>query len=89
MYFHETELYLPTYGYCNANPDKRSHAHKNLRKATVQEFRSISARAKDIGADNPLLSSYVLAAWFIAINRCNQLSSDQNYQILEQGAQRQ
>ncbi len=56
-----------------------------LRKATVQEFRSICARAKDIGADNPLLSSYALAAWFIAMNRCNSLSPDQNYQFLEQG----
>ncbi len=56
-----------------------------LRKATVKEFKRICKDAKEIGPKNPLLSSYALAAWFIAMNRCNQLSAEQNYQILEQG----
>ena len=64
---------------------KKAMPTAQLRKATVQEYKAICKNAKDIGADNPLLNSYGLAAWFIAMNRCNQLSSDQNYEILEQG----
>lgn len=55
------------------------------RKAVLQEYRAICRRAKDIGAGNPWLSCYAMGAWFIAMNRCDGLSAEENYAIMEQG----
>lgn len=57
----------------------------SVKRAVRQEYRAICARAKDIGANNPWISCYALGAWFIAMNRCNTLSPEDNYTILEQG----
>ena len=58
---------------------------KSRRKALKQEYRSIWLRASDIGSSNNLIGSYVLAAWFIAMNRTTGLDAEGNYQILEKG----
>lgn len=56
-----------------------------IRKAISKEYRRICTNAKDIGSRNQLLSCYALAAWYIAMNRCNGRSPQENYDIMEQG----
>ena len=53
------------------------------RKKIRSEYRQILERAGDIGSNNRLFSSYGLAAYFIAMNRCTDLSPEQNIAILE------
>ena len=55
------------------------------RKKIKEEYKQILLRADDIGANNKLISSYVLAAYFIAMNRCTGLDAQKNYEILEAG----
>ncbi len=55
------------------------------RKKIYAEYRCILANAQDIGKRNPLLSAYVMAAWFIAMNRKSGLSPEENYQLLMDG----
>lgn len=57
-------------------------------KQISAEYHRILARSKDIGRQNPLLSSYSLAAWFIAMNRVNPVSPERNCEILSQGMRR-
>lgn len=64
---------------------KKALPTRQCRRAVRQEYRAICTRAKDIGAGNPWLSCYAMAAWFIAMNRCDGLSVDENYTIMEQG----
>lgn len=52
------------------------------RKATIVEYHRILSRAGDIGKHNPLLSSYALGAWFLAMNRNGQRTPDENCTIL-------
>ncbi len=42
-------------------------------------------RASDIGSKNMLLSSYTLVAIFIAMNRCDKLEPQTNYEYLANG----
>ena len=49
------------------------------------EYKNIILRAKDIGSNNMLLSSYALAAFFIAMNRESNLDTLKNYEILYNG----
>ncbi|WP_461811412.1 L-2-amino-thiazoline-4-carboxylic acid hydrolase [Faecalimonas sp.] len=49
------------------------------------EYKRILSNAKDIGKKNTLLSAYVLAAWFIAMNRVDKLSPEENIAILIEG----
>lgn len=64
---------------------KKALPTRQCRKAVLREYRAICRNAKDIGAGNPWLSCYAMAAWFIAMNRCDGLSADENYGIMEQG----
>lgn len=64
---------------------KKALPERQCRRAALREYCAICTRAKDIGAGNPWLSCYAMAAWFIAMNRCNDLSADENYAIMEQG----
>lgn len=54
------------------------------RKATSIEYYRILSRAGDIGKHNPLLSSYALCAWFLAMNRCSQRTPKENCAIMEE-----
>ena len=54
-------------------------------KNTLNEYKAILTRAKDIGGSNRLLGSYALAAYFIAMNRNTHKDVEENYAILEQG----
>lgn len=56
-----------------------------MRKAILSEYRQIMLNAKDIGKKNQLLSAYALAAWFIAMNRVDDLSPDKNFEIMSEG----
>lgn len=55
------------------------------RKEIFREYKSIILKAKDIGKQNPLLSAYTLGAWFIAMNRKDDLSPEENCEILMDG----
>lgn len=52
------------------------------RKKIRTEYERILANAKDIGKHNTLLSAYALGAWFIAMNRENDLSPEENCILL-------
>ena len=58
---------------------------KAIRRRIKAEYRSILEHAADIGSSNTLISSYLLAAFFIAMNRCNTLTPEENIAILEGG----
>ena len=52
------------------------------RRVIYREYREIFKNAPDIGAKNRLMMSYALAAYFIAMNRHDGLSADENGDIL-------
>ena len=54
-------------------------------KLIKKEYKQIILRSKPIGKKNILLSSYLLCAFFIALNRENPIGSENNYLILEKG----
>lgn len=54
------------------------------RKATAAEYHRILSSAGDIGKHNPLLSSYALCAWFLAMNRSSQRTPEENCAMMEQ-----
>ena len=56
-----------------------------VRKEIRKLYKQILLRAGDIGSKNRLNGSYGLAAWFIAMNRCDSLSPEENCRILEEG----
>lgn len=66
----------------------QSGASHEVKKKTLTEYRQILCRAKDIGKKNQLLSCYAMGAWFIAMNRSNGLSPQQNYEIMRDGLRR-
>lgn len=55
----------------------------NIPKAVKIEYRNIVLRAKDIGKSR-LLSSYMMGAYFIALNRSTGLSPEDNYKIFKE-----
>ena len=56
-----------------------------VRSKIQTAYREIVCRAKDIGSKNNLISSYLLAAFFIAMNRSTGLTPQENFEILEKG----
>ena len=64
---------------------KREIPETQVRKAIRQEYRAVMQRASDIGSSNKLLSSYLLAAYFIGMNRSTRLPAEENIRILESG----
>lgn len=50
-----------------------------------KEYRAIVERADDIGENNMLISSYLLAAYFIAMCRNTGLSNEENRDIMKEG----
>lgn len=63
----------------------QSHASPDAKKQTMVQYRQIIHNAKDIGPKNQLLSAYAMCAWFIAMNRSNDLSPDENCELLTKG----
>lgn len=63
---------------------KRRGLPKELSEKIDSEHKKILARAKDIGRSR-LLSSYIMASYFIAMNRGTGLSAEENYQIYRDG----
>ncbi len=51
-------------------------------KAIKKEYRAIIERAKDIGNNNPLLPCYAFGAYFIAMNKVNEVDPQVNLDIL-------
>ncbi len=64
---------------------KKEIADKSVRKNIAKTYRDIVYRASDIGNKNTLLGAYGLAAYFIAMNRCDSLTPEQNCDIMEKG----
>ena len=56
---------------------------KDVRKKILSEYEKILTRASDIGSTNRLLSSYLLGAYFIAMNRKTQKTPEENIGVLE------
>ena len=50
-----------------------------------REYKAIVERASDIGNKNMLIGAYGLAAYFIAMNRCDGLDAPSNCDMLEKG----
>ena len=57
----------------------------NKAKAVKEEYKAICMRANDIGEKNMLLSSYALAAYFIALCRKGNKSPDETIAFVEDG----
>ena len=51
------------------------------RSEILKEHRAVVARAKEM-SDSRLCSSYLMGAYFIAMNRCSGLDAEKNYEIL-------
>ena len=64
---------------------KKEIPDKAVRKNIKTTYRDIVERASDIGSNNRLLGAYALAAYFIAMNRCDSLTPVQNCDIMENG----
>ena len=64
---------------------KKALNDKKVNSQIKKSYKEIVLRAKDIGKSNNLLSSYALAAYFIAMNREDGLSAEENYKILDNG----
>ena len=73
------------YHVCKKGLKKQVSQNTKLHKKLMKEYKNINLRAKDIGKSNRLLSAYLMAAYFIAMNRVTGLSEDENYSIFEQG----
>lgn len=56
-----------------------------LKKSLLSEYKAIINRASSIGDKNRLITSYLLAAYYIAMNRSSGLSPEENYAVLETG----
>lgn len=57
------------------------------RSAAFSEYRKIISRSKEIGNPNPLSSAYALGAWFIAMNRSDSRSAEENCEIMAHALQ--
>lgn len=66
---------------------KKELSH-SCRKSILTEYDRIISNAKDIGKRNLLLSAYAMGAWFIAMNREDDLSPEKNCQIMMEGLRR-
>lgn len=64
---------------------KKEISDSGVRKQVRKTYREIVRRAGDIGAQNTLLGAYGLAAYFIALNRCDGLTPEENCCVLETG----
>ena len=71
LYFHSA---------CKKGQTARGLSDKT-RADILREHRAIVARAKDM-SDSRLCTSYLMGAYFIAMNRCSGLDAAQNYEIL-------
>ena len=78
------DMTLKLFGSVYSSFIKKSFSKDTL-KAIKKEYKNIMKRASDIGNKNMLISSYSLAAFFIAMNRLDHLSSEENYLILHDG----
>lgn len=58
---------------------------RSLKEKLLSEYKAIIERASSIGDKNRLITSYLLAAYFIAMNRSSGLSTEENYAVLETG----
>lgn len=58
---------------------------RSLKEKLLSEYKAIIERASSIGDKNRLITSYLLAAYFIAMNRSSGLSPEENYAVLETG----
>ena len=63
---------------------KRRGFPKEVAKKIEEEHGKIVARAKDIGKSK-LLSSYIMASYYIAMNRSTGKSAEENYEIFRDG----
>ena len=63
---------------------RKDFPRKETRKSILSEYLEILMRASDIGSKNRLLSSYMLGAYFIAMNRRGGKTPEENIRILEQ-----
>lgn len=64
---------------------KKEIPDKSVQKKIKKTYKDIVRRASDIGNHNTLLGAYGLAAYFIAMNRCDDQSPEQNCDIMEKG----
>ena len=64
---------------------KKDIQDKDVQKKIKRIYKEIVLRADDIGSQNRLIGSYGLAAYFIAMNRSNTLTPEQNCDIIENG----
>ena len=64
---------------------KKEIRDKKIMKDIGREYRAIAQRAGDIGSKNRLLGSYAMTAYYIAMNRFDGLSPEENCRILEEG----
>lgn len=64
---------------------KKQLNDKTAMQKLKKEYKEIVLRADDIGSKNNLIGSYVLAAYFIALNRSDDLTPEQNCDIMENG----
>ena len=63
---------------------KRRGFPKEVAKKIEEEHGKIVARAKDIGKSK-LLSSYIMASYYIAMNRSTGKSAQENFEIFRDG----
>lgn len=64
---------------------KKALKERNVDPKTVKnEYRRIVHRAKEIGKSK-LISSYLMGAYFIALNRATGLSAEENYELYKDG----
>ncbi len=66
----------------------KNELSRSCRRKILAEYQHIISNAKDIGKHNSLLSAYVLAAWFIAMNRKDGRTPEENCTILTEGLRR-
>lgn len=81
----ENNLTLEVMGFALSHMTKNVAKTPIMRKAIRSEYHSILSNAKDIGRRNQLLSCYALGAWFIAMNRIDDLPPEENYEMMMEG----
>ena len=63
---------------------ERRNFPKDMAKKIFAEHKAVVARAKDIGKSK-LMSSYMMGAYFIAMNRSTGKTAEENYEIFKNG----
>ena len=79
---------LRMYGHIYKSMLKDTPIDGDEKSSILSEYKHILTRAKDIGQKNNLLGSYTLAAFFIAMNRCDRFTPEKNQQFLERGMEK-